>query len=43
MNENQKKTTDKYRDGWDAIFKNAKVKEIDEDVYLVEVKEEEKK
>ena len=42
MNENQKPTTDKYRDGWDAIFKNAKVKEIDEDVFLVEVKEEEK-
>ena len=27
MNENQKKTTDEYRNNWDQIFKNAKLLE----------------
>ena len=29
MNENQKKTTDEYRNNWDAIFKKDKSNEFD--------------
>jgi hypothetical protein len=39
MNENQKKTTEKFRQGWDKIFSKKKVtvEEVDHGVYVIEV------